>query len=45
MALSPFRAKRILGGGGLSGSPADTGDYAALLARLKEMTGWDDSAR
>jgi hypothetical protein len=33
---------------GLSSSQADTrdnGDYAALVARLKEMTGWDDSAR
>jgi hypothetical protein len=30
---------------GLSGSQADLGDYAALLARLKEMIGWDDSAR
>jgi hypothetical protein len=29
----------------LSSSQADTGDYAALLARLKEMIGWDDSAR
>jgi Dolichyl-phosphate-mannose-protein mannosyltransferase len=26
-------------------SQADLGDYAALLARLKQMTGWDDSAR
>jgi hypothetical protein len=33
------------GGGGLSSSQADIGDYAALVARLKEMTGWDDSAR
>ncbi len=24
---------------------ANTGDYAALQARLKEMTGWDDTAR
>jgi Dolichyl-phosphate-mannose-protein mannosyltransferase len=29
----------------LSGSQTDIGDYAALRARLKEMTGWDDSAR
>ena len=34
-----------MGGGGLSGSRADIGDYATLLARLKEMTGWDDSTR
>jgi hypothetical protein len=34
-----------LGGGGLSSSQADIGDYAALVARLKQMTGWDDSAR
>jgi Dolichyl-phosphate-mannose-protein mannosyltransferase len=33
------------GGGGLSGSHADLTDYAALLARLREMTGWDDSRR
>jgi len=33
-----------MGGGGLSSSQADLGDYAALRARLKEMTGWDDSA-
>jgi hypothetical protein len=36
---------RNLGGGGLSGSRADVGDYAALLTRLKEMTGWEDSRR
>jgi len=29
----------------LSTSQADLGDYAALLARLKKMTGWDDSRR
>ena len=29
----------------MSSSQADIGDYAALLARLKDMTGWDDSAR
>jgi hypothetical protein len=29
----------------LAGSQTDLGDYPALLARLKEMTGWDDSAR
>jgi len=34
-----------LGGGGLSGGQADLGDYGVLRARLKEMTGWDDSAR
>jgi hypothetical protein len=34
-----------LGGGSLSSSQADIGDYAALQARLKEMTGWDDSTR
>jgi len=34
-----------LDGGGLSTSQADIGDYAVLLARLKEMTGWDDSRR
>jgi hypothetical protein len=34
-----------LGGGSLSGSQADIGDYAALRARLKEITRWDDSAR
>jgi len=34
-----------MGGGGLSSGQADVGDYAALLSRLKGMTGWDDSAR
>jgi hypothetical protein len=34
-----------LGGGGLSSSHADVGDYAALLGRLKEMIEWDDSRR
>ena len=29
----------------MSTSQADVGDYAALLARLKVMTGWDDSRR
>ncbi len=29
----------------MSSSKTDIGDYAALQARLKEMTGWDDSAR
>jgi Dolichyl-phosphate-mannose-protein mannosyltransferase len=29
----------------LSSTQAGTGDYAALQARLKEMTGWDDSSR
>jgi hypothetical protein len=42
---APFRARRLLGGGGLSSRQADVGDYAALHARLKEMTGWDDSRR
>ncbi len=45
MALRHFGLGRILDGGGLSGSQADLGDYTALLARLKEMIGWDDSAR
>jgi hypothetical protein len=45
MALGHFRRDGLLGGGGLSTSRADTGDYAALQARLKGMTGWDDSAR
>jgi hypothetical protein len=34
-----------LGGGGLSSSQADIGDYAALQAKLEEITGWDDSDR
>jgi hypothetical protein len=29
----------------LSSSQADIGDYAVLLARLKKVTGWDDSRR
>ena len=33
------------GGGGLSFSKADLGDYPALLARLKGLTGWDDGRR
>jgi hypothetical protein len=51
MALRHFGRGGFLGGGSLSGSQADLGDYPALLARLKlqarlkEMTGWDDSAR
>jgi hypothetical protein len=48
IALSHFGQGGFLGGGGLSRSQADTrdyGDYAALLARFKEMTGWDDSRR
>jgi hypothetical protein len=46
IALSHFGARRIPGGGGLSGSQADTrdyGDYAPLVARLREMIGWDKS--
>jgi hypothetical protein len=45
MALSHFGQDGFLDGGGLSGSQSDTGDYGdypALLARLKEMTGWDE---
>jgi Dolichyl-phosphate-mannose-protein mannosyltransferase len=34
-----------LGGGGLPSSQADTGDYQALVAWLREKTGWDDSRR
>jgi hypothetical protein len=34
-----------LGGGGLSSSQADTGDYQALLAWLTERFGWDDNGR
>jgi Dolichyl-phosphate-mannose-protein mannosyltransferase len=45
IALSHFRRGGFSGGRGLSSSQADIGDYAALRARLKEMTGWDDSAR
>jgi Dolichyl-phosphate-mannose-protein mannosyltransferase len=29
----------------LSSSQTDVGDYAALVTRLKKMTGWDDSTR
>ena len=29
----------------MSSSQADIGDYTALLARLKEMIGWDESRR
>jgi Dolichyl-phosphate-mannose-protein mannosyltransferase len=43
IALSHFGRGRFSGGGSLSGSQADIGDYAALLARLKEKIGWDDS--
>ncbi len=46
MALSRFGVRRYFsGGGGLSGSQADWGDYPALRAWLKEKTGWDDSGR
>jgi hypothetical protein len=45
MALRHFRRGGFLGGGSLTGSRADAGDYAALLARVKEMTGWEDSRR
>jgi hypothetical protein len=36
---------RWLGGGSLSSSQVDVGDYAALRAWLKERFGWDDSVR
>jgi dolichyl-phosphate-mannose-protein mannosyltransferase len=45
MTLSHSGRRELLGGGGLSGSQADIGDYAALQARLKGMIGWDDSRR
>ena len=45
MALSHSGRGGFSGGSSLSGSQADLGDYSALLARLKEMIGWDDSAR
>jgi hypothetical protein len=40
-----FRGQGGFGGGGLPGSQTDIGDYAALLTRLKQVTGWDDSRR
>jgi hypothetical protein len=45
MTLSHSRRGGFLGGGGVSGSQADVGDYAALQARLREVIGWDDSRR
>jgi Dolichyl-phosphate-mannose-protein mannosyltransferase len=45
IAVGHFRRGGLSGGGGLSGSQANVGDYAALLSRLKEITGWDDVDR
>ena len=43
LALGHFRRDGLVAA--CLGSQTDTGDYAALLGRLKGMTGWDDSAR